>query len=191
MINTIWPWLILISVSYSFFTGRMDILNNGIYDSTKSAINLCIVLFGNIALWNGLMRIVSETKIIKLFCKLLNPIITNLFPETKKDLELKKMISMNMISNFLGLGNAATPIGIKAMKSLNEKNNWNPRMSNSMIMLVLINSASIQLIPTTMLAIRQSLNSKNPNGIIIPVWLATTVAAVTGLTVIKIFFRKR
>lgn len=191
MINTIWPWLILISISYSFFFGRMDLLNDGIYDSTRSAINLCVTLFGNIALWNGLMRIVRETKIIKVLCKLLSPIIVRLFPETKSDLELRQIISMNMISNFLGLGNAATPIGIKAMKLLNEKNSKKRSMSNSMIMLVLINSASIQLIPTTMLAIRQSLNSKNPNNIIIPVWLATTVAATTGIIALKIFFRKR
>ena len=191
MINTIWPWLVLVSICFSFISGRAEILNKGIYDSTKSAINLCIILFGNIALWNGLMKIVSETKIIKMFCRFLNPIITKLFPETKHDLELKKMISINMISNFLGLGNAATPIGIKAMHSLNEKNNRSPHMSNSMMILVLINSASIQLIPTTMLAIRQSLNSKNPNIIIIPVWMATTIAAVTGMLVLKMFFRKR
>ncbi len=191
MINTIWPWLVLVSIIYSFFSGKIDSLNNGIYDSTKLAIDLCIVLVGNIALWNGLMRIVSNTKIINLFCKFLNPIITRLFPETKYDPELKKIVSMNMISNFLGLGNAATPMGIKAMKILNEKNNKNKEMSNSMIKLILINSASIQLIPTTMLAIRHSLDSKNPNNIIIPVWLATTLAAMAGMILLKIFFRKR
>ena len=97
---------------------------------------------------------------------------------------------MNMVSNFLGLGNASTPLGLRAIKELDKENNNKKNMSVSMETLILINTASIQLIPTTIFSIRNSLGSSNPSKIIIPVWLSTIIAAIVGISILKILLRK-
>ena len=102
----------------------------------------------------------------------------------------KQEISMNMIANILGLGNAATPLGIKAMKTMQKENKVKDTLSNSMMMFIVINTASIQLIPTNVIAIRTSLNSQNPTSIIIPVWIATIIAGVVGITLTKILIKR-
>ncbi|MBQ3407830.1 MAG: hypothetical protein IJH12_01320 [Clostridia bacterium] len=191
MLNTIWPFFILISIFFSFISGNIESLNESIYSSTKSAIDVVITLIGSTALWSGLIKIVSNTRIITWITNIMNPIIDKLFPESKKNEKVRKLISMNIISNFLGIGNAATPIGLKAIDVLNKENKEKAHMSNSMMMLILINTASIQLIPTTIFAIRQSLGSNDPFRIILPVWGATIIAAYTGIVVLKNFFRKR
>lgn len=191
MLNTIWPYIILISIIYSIFSGNINNLNNAIYDSTKTAIDLCFVIAGSIILWSGLIKIVSKTKLIEYISVLFNPIIDILFPKLKCNKEIKKIICMNMVSNFLGLGNAATPLGLKAIKELDKENGKKEIMSESMMTLILINTASIQLIPTTVFAIRKSLGSNNPSKIIVPVWISTIVAAIVGVTTLKILLRKK
>ena len=96
---------------------------------------------------------------------------------------------MNIIANLLGIGNAATPLGIKAMKSMQEKNNKKDTLSDSMVMFIVLNTASIQIIPTTVIAIRNSLNSENPTKIILPVWIATIAAATAGIILTKILLK--
>ncbi len=136
------------------------------------------------------MQVASKTKIIdKLTCFLL-PIIKILFPEMRKNKQIQKEISMNMIANILGLGNAATPLGLKAMKSMQNENPKKEVLSNSMLMFIVLNTASIQIIPTTVIAIRNSLGSENPTSIIFPVWIATICAAIAGIFVAKILIKK-
>ncbi len=178
MLNKIWPAFIIISFSYAIFSGNLEKLNSSIFASTSDAINLCISLLGTICLWNGIMQIANKTTIIDKLVKILNPVINLLFPEIKKNKQIKKEISMNMIANILGLGNAATPLGLKAMKSMQKENTSKDTLTNSMMMFIVINTASIQLIPTTVIAIRNSLGSSNPTKIIFPVWIATICAAV-------------
>lgn len=190
MLNSIWPWIIIISIIFSLITGNTEKVNTAIFESSKNAINLCIILFGNIALWSGLINIMKNTRLTKVLNSVMSPFITMLFPETKKDKELKELITMNIISNFLGLGNAATPTGIKAINRMHTDNNKKENMSSSMMFFILINTASIQLIPTTILAIRKSLGSNNPSSIIVPVWCSTIVAAISGITMLKILTRK-
>ena len=132
------------------------------------------------------MKIAEKTSVITKLTKILNPIIKILFPELKNEKEIRKEIAMNMIANILGLGNAATPLGIKAMKSMQKINLNKETLCNSMVMLIVLDTASIQIIPTTVIAIRASLNSKNPTSIIFPVWIATICAAVAGVVVTKI-----
>ena len=135
------------------------------------------------------MSIASKTSVIKKLTRFLNPIITFLFPELKEDNEIKKAISMNMVANILGLGNAATPLGLKAMKLMQTKNKEKEVLTNSMATLIVINTASIQIIPTTVIAIRSSLGSQNPTSIIFPVWVATICAAIAGIFAIKLFIK--
>ena len=190
MLNKIWPIFIILSITYAIFFGNIEQVNNAIFDSTENAISLTITLIGTMCLWSGLMKIASNLSLIEKFCKLLTPIINFLFPDLKKSPKIKKEISMNIIANILGLGNAATPLGLKAMESMQKENTDKKRLSDSMMMFVLINTASIQLIPTTVFAIRKSLGSCNPTSVLIPTWGATICAAVTGIIIVKLIIKK-
>ncbi|MBR2743859.1 MAG: nucleoside recognition protein [Clostridia bacterium] len=198
MLNKIWPLFIIFSIFYAVLFGNIQEINSAIFDSTENAITITISLVGTMCLWSGIMKIACSTSLINKLCRILNPILNFLFPDIKNSKKIKKEISMNIISNFLGLGNAATPIGIKAMQSMNnennkiknaEKNKYN-KLSNSMKMFILINTASIQLIPTTIFSIRKSLGSKNPTQIIVPVWLATICAALSGIFCLKLLIKR-
>lgn len=161
MLNIIWPIFIIISFSYAIISGNLENLNSNIFDSLESAISLSITMLGTMCLWSGIINIASHTKIINIINKILRPIITFLFPNLKSNKKIQNEISMNMVANILGLGNAATPLGLKAMESLQKENTKKNQLSNSMIMLIVLNTASIQIIPTTVIAIRNSLGSNN------------------------------
>lgn len=190
MLNIIWPAFIIISFLYAIFTGRVNEINNGIFESVSDAVELSITFLGTICLWNGVMEIVKRTTLMEKLTKLLNPIVKILFPELKHNKKAKEEISMNMIANILGLGNAATPLGLKAMKTMQKENLKKDTLSNSMAMFIVLNTASLQLIPTNVIAIRTSLNSSNPTEIILPVWGATVIAAIVGIIATKIIVNK-
>ena len=136
------------------------------------------------------MQIAYKSKLINKIVKLLTPIIKILFPEIKKNEKIKKEVSMNIIANIFGLGNAATPLGIKAMTSMQEVNTEKDTLSNSMMMFIVINTASLQIIPTTVIAIRTSLNSGNPTSIVVPVWIATISSIIAGICITKILIKR-
>lgn len=190
MLNIIWPIFIIISFAYGILTGHVEEVNNSIFDSTKSAVELSINLLGTICLWNGIMEIATKTSLIDKLTNFLKPLMRFLFPEIQEGDNVHQEISMNMIANILGLGNAATPLGLKAMKSLQKSNRKKDTLSNSMAMFIVLNTASLQLIPTTVVAIRSSLGSTNPTGIIFPVWGATICAAIAGIMATKILMKK-
>lgn len=190
MLNKIWPIFLIVSVVYAIFSGNIANVNSGIFESTKNAVELSITFLGTICLWNGIMQVAYKSDFMNKIIKFLNPLIKRLFPEMKNDEKIKKEISMNMIANILGLGNAATPLGIKAMKGMQEKNNCKDKLSNSMMMFIVINTASLQIIPTTVIAIRTSLNSQNPTGIVVPIWIASVCALITGICITKILIKK-
>ena len=190
MLNILWPIFIILSFIYAIFSGKIDSLNTGIFNSLSEAVELSITFLGTICLWNGIMEIAKNTSLINKLNNLLKPVINFLFPELKNKEKAKQEISMNMIANILGLGNAATPLGIKAMKTMQKENKNKDILTNSMMMFIVINTASIQLIPSNVIAIRTSLNSQNPSLIIIPVWIATIIAASVGILVTKILIKK-
>lgn len=186
MLNKLWPAFLIISIIFAILNGRIGDLNNSIFESANSAVQLTITLFGTLCFWNGIMQIAIKSSLVDTICKILNPLIKFLFPEIKKGEKTHKEISMNIIANMLGLGNAATPLGLKAMKSMQEENQNKDRLSNSMVMFIIVNTASIQIIPTTVIAIRNSLNSGDPSKIILPVWIVTICAATSAVLVGKI-----
>jgi len=190
MLNILWPIFIIISFVYGIFSGNVENINNSIFESTTQAINLTITFFGTICLWNGIMQIATKTSLITVLTKLLKPIMKVLFPDINIEDKEYKEITMNIIANFLGLGNAATPLGIKAIKSMQKKNPKKDTLSDSMGIFIIINTASIQLIPTTVIAIRNSLNSSNPTKIMIPVWISTICAGIAGVVSAKILMKK-
>lgn len=190
MLNIIWPIFIIISYIYAIFTGKVSQINNSVFDSCESAVQLSITFLGTMCLWSGIMQIAKKTTLIDKLTNFLNPIMKILFPDIKKDDHVHKEISMNMVANMLGLGNAATPLGLKAMKTMQKENPKKDTLTNSMAMFIIINTASIQIIPTTVIAIRSSLGSNNPTSIIIPVWIATICAAIAGIITAKILMKK-
>ncbi len=186
MLNIVWPIFIIISIIYAFFVGRIEQVNTSIFESAESTVNLTLTFFGTLCLWNGIMEIASNTTLMEKLTRFLSPLMRILFPEIKKQDKEYKEISMNMVANILGLGNAATPLGLRAMETMQEKNVNKDKLTNSMAMLIVINTASLQVIPTTVIAIRTSLNSSNPTSIIVPVWIATIVTFITVVVVSKI-----
>ena len=189
MLNIIWPLFIVISFIYAFFSGNTEQVSNGIFESLTDVVNLSLTFLGTMCLWNGIMEIAKKTTLIKKLTSFLKPLIKFLFPELTKNEKAKEEISMNIIANVLGLGNAATPLGLKAMKTMQKENKDKTTLSNSMAMFILINTASIQLIPTNVIAIRNSLNSTAPTQIIFPVWIATIVAAISSIMAAKVFIK--
>lgn len=189
LLNIVWPIFIIISFIFAIFSGNLSELNSSIFSSTEEAVKLCISLLGTICLWNGIMQIASKTTIINKLTRFLRPIMKFLFPDIDQDSDVHKEISMNIIANILGLGNAATPLGLKAMNSLQEKNTKKDTLSNSMIMFIVINTASLQLIPTTVIALRTSINSKEPSEVIIPIWITSIVALTTVIIITKMLIK--
>lgn len=190
MLNIIWPLFLIISFIYAILNGKISEVNNSIFESTKSAVELCISLLGTICLWNGIMQIASKTAIVRHLTRVLNPVMKKLFPDIKREDKVHKEITMNIIANIMGLGNAATPLGLKAMKSMQKDNKEKNRLSNSMAIFIVLNTASIQIIPTTVIAIRNSLGSNNPTAMIIPVWISTILAAGAAVVSAKVLMKK-
>ena len=190
MLNILWPIFIIISFIYSFFSGNIDEVNKSIFDSASSAVELSITFLGTMCLWNGIMKIIKNTSLINKLTKVLNPVMKLLFPELKNNNEAYQDISMNVIANILSLGNAATPLGIKAMKTMQKENSRKDTLSNSMITFIVLNTASIQLIPTTVITIRSSFGADNPSSVIIPIWIASITAAIVGIFATKILIKK-
>lgn len=189
MLNIIWPAFIIISVIYALVSGNIENVSNGIFDSANSAVQLTLTFFGTICLWNGIMEIAKKTSLTNVLSKALKPFINFLFPELKNNKQAQDEISMNMVANLLGLGNAATPLGLKAMKTMQQDNPKKDTLTNSMAMFIVINTASLQLIPTNVIAIRSSLGSSSPSGIIIQVWFATIIAGIVGITSAKLLMK--
>ena len=165
-------------------------MNNGIFESVADAVELSITFLGTICLWNGIMEIAKNTTLMAKITKMLKPLINFLFPDLKNNESAKQEVSMNIVANIMGLGNAATPLGLKAMKTMQKDNKKKDTLSNAMMIFIVLNTASIQLIPTNVIAIRASLGSDNPTSIILPVWIATIIAAMVGIFFTKILIKR-
>ena len=187
MLNILWPIFIIISIVYAIFSGNIENLNNSIFESAESAVNLTLTLLGMTCLWSGIMEVASKTQIIDYLSKMLNPIIEKLFYNLNE--KSYNNIIMNIIANILGLGNAATPLGLKAMKELQKENKNKDELSDNMMLLIVLNTASLQIIPTTIIAIRSSMGSDNPTKIIFPVWVSTICAAIVGIIFTKVIIK--
>lgn len=174
--NYIWPLMIAFSFFCAIATGNINNLSSAVISSGTDAVSLAIKLLGIICLWNGLIQIADKSGLTKSLSKLLSPVLKLLFP-TLKDEKAKQAIAMNMTANILGLDNAATPLGLKAMKRLQELNDDPHTANNNMVRFVVINTASLHLISTTIALLRQEYESKAPTEILLPA-VATSFAAL-------------
>lgn len=190
MLNYLWPMFIIVSFIFAIISGNVEKLNNSIFESIESVISLSMTLVGTMCLWCGIMEIVKNTSIMNKLTKILRPILLWLFPDARYNKDAMDNISINVVSNILGLGNAATPAGMKAIDSLKESNEDKQSLSDSMMMLIVLNTTSVELMPTTVIAIRQSLNAQNPASIIIPIWISTIVGTMVGIISTKLLIKR-
>ena len=182
MVNKIWAGLIFIAITYSLFMGNIDVINNGILTHAKSGLNLIIEMMPLMVLWTGIMKIAEVSGLLNIFAKVLNPILRKLFPTLDRNHPALGYIASNIGANMLGLGSAATPFGLKAMEELQKSNPHKNQASIPMITFLVLNTAGVTLIPTTVIALRLMSGSRNPTEIIITSILATTISSISGLT---------
>ncbi|NLZ80814.1 MAG: nucleoside recognition protein [Clostridiales bacterium] len=185
MLNYIWAAMILIGVVYGGFTGKMPEITNAALDSSKEAVTLCITMLGIMSLWTGIMEVAKEAGIIKAATKKIEPFIRFLFPRIPEGHPAKEHITTNVIANILGLGWAATPAGLKAMKELEGLNKTPGIASNEMCTFLIINISSLQLIPVNIITYRSQYGSVNPAAIIAPAIIATCFSTLVGVIFAK------
>lgn len=189
MLNYLWASMIVIGIVYAAFTGNMAAVSDGALDSAKESVTLCITMLGVMSLWTGLMEIANKSGLIDKCTKAIQPLMCWLFPGVPKEHEAMQHITTNVIANFLGLGWAATPAGIRAMKALSELNNGKSVASYDMCAFLVINISSIQLIPVNIIAYRSQYGSANPTAILAPAILATTLSTIAGILFCRIMYQ--
>lgn len=195
MLNYLWAGMILIGIAYGACTGQISEVGNGALESAKEAVSLCITMLGVMSLWSGLMKIAGKAGMISVLSKKIRPLLRFLFPQLPEGHEAEQHISTNIIANVLGLGWAATPAGLLAMKSLakleKERNHGRETTiaSKEMCTFLIINISSLQLIPVNMIAYRSQYGSVNPVAIVGPAILATLVSTLVAIVFCKLMQR--
>lgn len=187
MVNKIWGFFIIIGIIVGVFCNKIDIINENILASTKTTIDMILQIFPVIALWLGIMEIAKESGILKKLSNLFRPVLSKLFKEIPENHESLGYISSNVVINMLGLGSAATPFGLKAMKSLSELNNNSKVASKSMITFLILNTSGLTIIPTTVISLRMMHGSVNPTETVLATIISTVISTVLALLVDKIF----
>lgn len=186
--NYIWPVMMVFSFFCAIATNNMESLSSSIISGGSDAVTLILKLTGIIALWNGLISIAEKSGLTKALCRLMTPVLNLIFPSLK-DKEAQETIAMNMTANLLGLDNAATPLGLKAMKRLQELNKNNETASDDMVRFVVINTASLHLFSTTVAMLRAEHGSKSPTEILVPALLTSVLSLSIGILSTTLFRR--
>ncbi|MBV9999376.1 MAG: nucleoside recognition protein [Verrucomicrobia bacterium] len=190
MLNFIWAGLLLAGVIVAGITGRLDALNQAVFASAKSAVmDIALPLVGTMALWLGLMRLAERSGLIAVMARLIRPVMQRLFPEVPPADPAMSSMMMSIAANMLGVSNAATPLGLKAMGELNRLNAGANAASNAMCMFLALNTSAVQLVPATAMNILAINGSRNPTAIIAPTLLATGFATVCAVAIVKILER--
>jgi spore maturation protein A len=190
MINKLWAFLIIVGSFFLIINGQSGILNKEILSSGKTTLDMVIQIFPLISLWLGIMNIAKESGLLKKISTFIYPLLHCLFPDVPKGHEAFGFISSNIIANMFGLGNAATPFGLKAMQSLQSLNNDKEVASNSMITFLIINTCCLTLVPTTIISLRMLYKSSNPTDIVIPCIIVSFCSLVFGL-IVNYFWGKK
>lgn len=189
MLNYIWSFMIIFAVLFAGFSGGMNAVTTSALSGAEEAVTICIKMCGVVAMWMGIMRIAEKSKLIDSLALKMTPLLNFLFPSVPVSHPARKYIATNLIANFLGLGWAATPPGLKAMIELQKLNKEKGRATHAMCMFLIINISSVQLIPINMISYRIIYGSNNPTEIIVPSIIAT--AASTFIAVIFGKFMQR
>src|SRR5579862_3350010 len=190
MLNWIWLGFLLVAVLVGGFTGRLDALTKGAFETAKDAVmGLALPLAGLMAVWLGMMRLAERAGLVQIIARVLRPVLRRLFPEVPPEHPAMGAMVMNMAANMLGLGNAATPLGLRAMLLLQQLNPRKDTASNAMVTFLAINTASIQLLPTTAISFLLLAGAKNATGFVPAAVLATTLGLTCGILMAKFLER--
>lgn len=188
--NYVWAGMIILAYVFAISGGKTDAVTQSALDGAKGAVDMVISLLGMMCFWTGLLEIAKRSGLTGKLARFASPLMRILFPKLKKEKEAQSAIIMNMIANFLGLSNAATPLGIKAMEELDRINGKKQLASSEMCMFVVINTASITLMPTTLITLRSAAGSTEPFAIIVPVWICSVFSVTAGVIAAKLFDRR-
>lgn len=189
MVNKIWGFFIIIGIIFCLFTDNVDVINNEILNSCKTALDMTFKIFPVMALWLGIAKIAEVSGLLKKLSLKLSGILKFIFPEIPKGHQSLSYISSNIIANMFGLGNAATPFGLKAMQSLQELNTKKDTASRSMITFLVLNTSGVTIIPTTIISLRMMYGSVDPTGIVFPCIIITFTSTFIGLIIDRILAR--
>jgi spore maturation protein A len=181
MMKWIWSGMIVLSVVTAAATGRMNALSQAAVGGAADAVSLFLLLLGTMCLWNGLMEIAQSAGITRAAARLIAPMVRRLFPDLAPESEGAQAVTMNLTANFLGLGNAATPFGLRAMKYMDETPHEKGTATDSMAMFIVMNTASVQLVPATLAAVRIKCGSAAPFDILPCIWLSSAVTLAAGI----------
>lgn len=189
MINYIWFIMIFFGILVGLLTGNGEAISKAMIGSVDSTVQFMIGLVGLMCFWCGVMKVAEKSGLTQKLSRLLKPVLKLIFKEAAKDEKALGAIVMNITANMLGLGNAATPFGIKAMQEMDRLNKEEGKASNDMALFLVLNAACIQLVPSTIISIRAATGSANPGAIIVPAIVASTIAAIAGVVSCKILQR--
>ncbi|MCU9613752.1 spore maturation protein [Caldibacillus lycopersici] len=191
MINYIWVAMTIIGIIFAMFNGTMDDVNKAVFQGAQDAVTLCIGLISVLVFWLGLMKIAQSSGLLDILAKLFRPFVKKLFPDIPDDHPAMGYILSNLMANMFGLGNAATPLGIKAMEQLKKLNGDKDSASRSMITFLVINTSSLTIIPTTVLAIRMNYDSASPAEIVLPTLIATICSTLGAIFIDRFFYNRK
>jgi len=185
--NIIWFVLMCVSIVFSIINGRLDDFTKAMFDASKLAVETCMYLLGIVSLWLGLTKILEDSGLIFKLSNLFRPVISRLFKGIPKDHPSITSITLNILANIFGLGNAATPLGIKAMKDLQTLNNDPETVTFEMMLFIVINTSSVQLIPFTIIGLLSSYGSKAPTAIVLPTIICTVLSTIVAVSTLFLF----
>lgn len=188
MLNYIWFGMIVLSVVCAFFNGRLESLSTAVMEGSQQAVELSFSLLGSMCAWLGFLKIAERSGLTQLMASAFSPVIDWLFPEYKREKEIKGKICMNLAANFLGLGNAATPLGLSAMEAMAEKNRGKGP-TKGMILFVVLNTASIQLLPINMAVMRKACGSSAPFAVLPEIWVTSMASLMVCILFCKLLER--
>ena len=186
MMNYIWLAIVILAIVLGGINGKIENVTKSAIDAAGNSVTIAIGLVGVMALWLGIVKIAEDSGLMTLAAKAIAPLLKKLFPDVPKDHPAMASMTMNIAANMLGLSNAATPLGIKAMEDLEKLNTRPGTATNAMCTFLTINTAGLQLVPATMIGIMASAGSKDPTAIIGTTIAATCTALIAGITAVKI-----
>ncbi|MDD2435479.1 MAG: nucleoside recognition domain-containing protein [Bacilli bacterium] len=190
MINKLWGFFIIIGIVVGILSNQIDSINREMLNSAKVSLDMVLQIFPVLALWLGIMNIAKTAGVIKKFAEFLSPLLGKLFPEIPKNHEALGYIASNIIVNMFGLGSAATPVGLKGMRLLNELNDRKDEASRSMITFLVINTSGVTIVPTTIISLRMLHGSSKPTEIVLACVVATVISTFCAIIIDKIFARR-
>lgn len=186
--NYIWCGMIIISFVCAFINGRIDETMSALFDGAQQSITVLLSFCGLMCFWNGILNIVQKSGLGDILSKAFAPVVKRMFP--KESDESRRFITMNISANLLGMGNAATPMGIKAMESMQKNNTNKKKPSKAMCMFVVLNTTSFTIIPSTVLSLRAAAGSCAPQSVLLPIWFASVLSLLVALFCVRVFCRE-